>query len=78
LASRNSKNAAQNQIVSGSLLARMIVPAITEVCRPLSAHSYEKALFFKVKFGPCRNPGTQTLRPTALEKVIRTRTRFPS
>jgi hypothetical protein len=33
------KNAAQNQIVSGSLLACMIVPAVTEVCRPQSAHS---------------------------------------
>jgi hypothetical protein len=33
------RNAVQNRIVSGSLLARMIVPAVTEVCRPLSAHS---------------------------------------
>src|SRR6516162_5470669 len=33
------RNAAQNQIVSGSLLACMIVPAVTEVCRPQSAHS---------------------------------------
>ena len=38
------KNAAQNQIVSGSLLACMIVPAVTEVCRPQSAHSKVKAL----------------------------------
>jgi hypothetical protein len=33
------KNAAQNQIVSGSLLACMIVPAVTEVGRSQSAHS---------------------------------------
>jgi hypothetical protein len=33
------KNAAQNHTVSGSLLACMIVPAVTEVCRPQSAHS---------------------------------------
>jgi hypothetical protein len=33
------KNAAQNQIVSGSLLACMMVPAVTEVCRSQSAHS---------------------------------------
>ena len=33
------RNAAQNHIVSGSLLACMIVPAVTEVCRPQSAHS---------------------------------------
>jgi Transposase DDE domain len=30
----------QNHIVSGSLLACMIVPAVTEVCRLQSAHSY--------------------------------------
>jgi hypothetical protein len=33
------KNAAQNHIVSGSLRACMIVPAVTEVFRPQSAHS---------------------------------------
>src|SRR6516162_4687700 len=33
------RNAAQNQIVSGSLLACMIVPAVPEVCRPQPAHS---------------------------------------
>jgi len=33
------RNAAQNHIVSGSLLACMIVPAVTEVCRLQSAHS---------------------------------------
>jgi hypothetical protein len=33
------RNAAQNQIVSGRLLACMIVPAVTEVCRPQAAHS---------------------------------------
>ena len=30
--------AAQNHVVSGSLLACMIVPAVTEVCRPQAAH----------------------------------------
>jgi hypothetical protein len=30
---------AQNQIVSGRLLACMVVPAVTEVCRPEAAHS---------------------------------------
>jgi hypothetical protein len=33
------KKAAQNQIISNCLLARMIVAAVTEVCRPHSAHS---------------------------------------
>ena len=33
------KNAAQNQVVSGSLLACMIAPAVTEVCRPHLAYS---------------------------------------
>jgi hypothetical protein len=33
------RKAAQNPIVSGSSLACMIVPAVTEVCRLQSAHS---------------------------------------
>jgi len=28
------ENAAQNQIINGGLLACMIVPAVSEVCRP--------------------------------------------
>jgi hypothetical protein len=33
------RNEAGNQIVSGSLLVCLIVPAVTEVCRPQLAHS---------------------------------------
>jgi len=33
------KNAVQNQVVSGNLLACKIVPAVTEVCLPHVAHS---------------------------------------
>src|SRR4029077_20933081 len=33
------RNAAQNHRVNGSLLACMMVPAVTEVCRPQAAHS---------------------------------------
>src|SRR5467141_2974355 len=33
------RNAAQNHLVNGSLLACMMVPAVTEVCRPQAAHS---------------------------------------
>jgi len=56
------KNAAQNQIVSGSLLACLIVPAVTEVCRPAIGAFIGKGFGLQQpSTAPRRNPGRQTL-----------------
>ena len=34
------KWAAQNHVVSGNLVRCMIVPAVTDVCRPQDTHSW--------------------------------------
>jgi hypothetical protein len=55
------------------LVPRMIVPAVTEVCRPQSAHSDVKALLFSSQTRPRRSPGRQPVWPTPLEKIPRAR-----
>jgi hypothetical protein len=68
------RNAAQNQIVSGSLLACMIVPAVTEVCPPaIGAFIGEGFGLEQPSTTPAATRADKLFWPTTLEEVLRTR-----
>jgi hypothetical protein len=49
--------AAQNHVVSGSLERCIIVPAVTEVCRPQSRHSCKRGRLFSPTARRLPQPG---------------------
>src|ERR1700686_1138130 len=49
--------AAQNHVVSGSLERCIVVPAVTEVCRPLSRHSCKRGRLFSPTARRLPQPG---------------------
>src|ERR1700683_819840 len=49
--------AAQNQVVSGSLERCIVVPAVTEVCRPQSRHSCKRGRLFSPTTRRLPQPG---------------------
>src|SRR5664279_3923041 len=49
--------AAQNQVVSGSRDRCIAVPAVTEVCRPQSRHSYKRGRLLSAANRPLPHPG---------------------
>src|SRR5882757_5663731 len=65
--------AAQNHVVSGNLERCIAVPAVTEVCRPQSRHSYRRGRLFKAAIrrlsqaGQTKPPGHRCLNMKAAQ-----------
>ena len=63
--------AAQNHAVSGSLERCIAVPAVIEVCRPQSRHSYSVAGFSAPPCGAAADRADETVRPAPFEQERR-------
>jgi hypothetical protein len=68
--------AAQNQVVSGSFERCIAVPAVIEVCRPQSKHSYKRARLFNV--AARRLPQRGQMKPSGQRRLNKNAAQFAS
>src|SRR5271166_669101 len=68
--------AAQNHVVRGNLDRCIAVPAVTEVCRPQSRHSYKRVRLFNVT--KRRLPQAGQTKPSGQRRLNMKATHFPS
>src|SRR5271169_4894552 len=59
--------AAQNRVVRGNLVRCIAVPAVTEVCRPQSRHSYKRGRLFNV--AKRRLPQAGQMKPSGQRRL---------
>src|SRR5450830_1885485 len=68
--------AAQNHAVSGSLERCIVVPAVIEVCRPQSRHSYKRGRLFST--AARRLPQSGQTKPSGQRRLTKNATQFAS
>ena len=68
--------AAQNHAVSGSLERCIAVPAVIEVCRPQSRHSYKRGRLFSAAMR--RLPQTGQTKPSGQRRLNKNATQLVS